>query len=120
MRKNLIVAFLVIVIAALASTSWCEWRRANNEHNLWIHADAVRADTYMDWAKQARQILDLKKQLSDWRSQRNGQIVPFCLTAEITPKPGCTARAWANGVEVDCGKEAKIYVCNPLNGPSPR
>lgn len=44
--------------------------------------------------------------------------IPTC-GAELIPPKGCTARAWGNGVEIDCPGEPKIYYCNRLEHPSP-
>lgn len=46
--------------------------------------------------------------------------IPTCPTAQLVPQKGCTARAWGNGVEVDCGEEKpRIYICSTLEHPSP-
>jgi hypothetical protein len=58
---------------------------------------------------------------SNWRTARvHGMTVPYCLSANIIPKAGCSARAWGNAVEVDCPDGAKIYYCNPLKQASPK
>lgn len=45
--------------------------------------------------------------------------VPTCGAELLAPK-GCVARAWGNGVEVDCPDGAKIYYCQKLPHASPR
>lgn len=47
-------------------------------------------------------------------------LIPTCSTANLVVEKGCTARAWGNGVEVDCPDGAKIYHCDTLKAASPK